>query len=86
MLPTCPCVVRNLTINACIGDAITTNPEAVADCYDREEMSDRETTLAMLYLFVMFSFGMLIGLVVVREARPNRAPRKPRDQSGTKPV
>jgi hypothetical protein len=78
MLPDCPCVAKKLAISACIGNAITTNPVAVAGCYDREEISDRETKLSTLYLFVMFSFGVLVGLVVVKEARPRPAQRKPR--------
>jgi hypothetical protein len=84
MLPTCPCVAKNLTISACIGDAITTNPSAVTDCYDREEIADRETTFSMLYLFVMFCFGVLVGLVVVKEARPHPASRRRRPPGSEK--
>jgi hypothetical protein len=77
MVKDCPCLERNLTISQCIGDAITTNPVAVAACYDPQEISARESRLSMLYLFVMFAFGVLIGLVVVKEARPRPAPREP---------
>jgi hypothetical protein len=70
MLPTCPCVAQKKPISTCIGSAITTNPAEVSACYPRSEIAGRQAVLSLLYLLTMLSFGMLIGLVVLRERKP----------------
>ena len=67
-LPTCECAKRGLEIRECIGFAISVKPDDVAACYSREEISRRSTLLAVLYMLLMLSLGMLIGLLVLREA------------------
>lgn len=81
LLPKCQCTKMNLEIRECIGTAISANPDDVAACYPREEIAARATTLSMLYLGVMFSLGLLIGLLVLKESVPKprtsrRAPRQ----------
>lgn len=72
MLPTCPCVAQKKPIATCIGSVITTNPSEVSACYPRSEIAGRQAVLSLLYLLTMLAFGMLIGLVVLRERKPKR--------------
>jgi len=67
MLPDCPCVAHKLQITSCIGPVLDTNPAHVEDCYPREDIVVRKNGLSLLYLFAIFSLGVLIGLVVLRE-------------------
>jgi hypothetical protein len=67
MLPDCPCVAHKLQITSCIGPVVDTNPAHVEDCYPREDIVARKNGLSMLYLFAIFSLGVLIGLVVLKE-------------------
>lgn len=76
MLPDCLCVARKLQITSCIGPVLDTNPAHVEDCYPREDIVARKNGLSLLYFFVMFSLGVLIGLVVLREKMPRRERRR----------
>jgi hypothetical protein len=67
-LPTCECAKRGLDIRECIGFAISVNPDDVAACFSRKEISVRSTALSVLYLLLMLAIGTLIGLLVVKEA------------------
>ncbi len=67
MLPDCPCVAQKVQISSCIGPVIDTNPAHVEDCYPRAEIVARKNWLSLLYLLVMFTFGVMIGLVVLKE-------------------
>jgi len=80
MLPDCPCVAQRVQISSCIGPVIDTNPVHVEDCYPREDIVARKNTLSLLYLIVMFVFGVLIGLVVLREKQ--HSPRKYTPKAG----
>jgi hypothetical protein len=68
-LPSCECAKRGLDIRECIGNAISLNPDDVSACFPRDEMASRRTTLASLYMLVMFALGVLIGLLVVKRKR-----------------
>jgi len=76
MLPDCVCVARKLQITSCIGPVLDTNPAHVEDCYPREDIVARKNGLSLLYFFVMFSLGVLIGLLVLRERKPRRKRRR----------
>ena len=76
MLPDCPCVARKLQITSCIGPVLDTNPAHVEDCYPREDIVVRKNGVSLLYFFVMFSLGVLIGLVVLRERMPRKERRR----------
>jgi hypothetical protein len=76
MLPDCLCVARKLQITSCIGPILDTNPAHVEDCYPREDIVARKNGLSLLYFFMMFSLGVLIGLVVLRERMPRRNRRR----------
>jgi hypothetical protein len=80
-LPTCECAKRGLEIRGCIGIAISANPDEVAACFSREEISRRSTLLSVLYMLVMFSFGMLVGLLILKEA-PEVPPTRPAKAAG----
>jgi hypothetical protein len=67
-LPTCDCAKRQLEIRRCIGFAISVNPDEVAACFSREEISRRKYVLATLYMLVMLSLGLLIGFLMLKEA------------------
>jgi hypothetical protein len=75
MLPDCPCVAQKRQISSCIGPILDTNPAHVEDCYPREDIVARKNLMSGLYLLVMLSLGVLIGLVVVREQLPERKRR-----------
>jgi hypothetical protein len=75
MLPDCPCVAKKLQITSCIGQVLDTNPAHVEDCYAREEIISRKNRLSLMYMLMMFSFGLLIGLTVLRERLPHRRAR-----------
>lgn len=76
MLPDCLCVARKLQITSCIGPVLDTNPAHVENCYPREDIVARKNGLSLLYFVAMFSFGVLIGLVVLRERMPQRKRRR----------
>jgi len=68
MLPTCPCTHQPpLQITSCIGNRITLNPAEVTDCYPAAEINPRKAILSALYMMLMLGFGMLIGLLVLKE-------------------
>jgi hypothetical protein len=67
-LPTCECAKQGLDIRNCIGPAISANPDEVAACFSQEEITMRSIVLSVLYILLMFSAGMLIGLVILKEA------------------
>lgn len=66
-LATCECAKRGLDIRECIGTAISLNPDDVSACFSRSEMAMRKTILDGLYMVVMLTLGILIGLAVVME-------------------
>src|SRR6266446_8126669 len=74
LLPTCECAKRGLQIRECIGFKISANPDDVSACYPLQEITTRSTTLSLLYMLVMFNLGVLIGLLVLREASRERQP------------
>jgi hypothetical protein len=77
MLPDCLCVAAKLQITSCIGPVLDTNPAHVEDCYPREDIVARKNGLSLLYFFAIFSLGVLIGLVVLRERmRPENVAEK----------
>lgn len=78
MLGTCPCVKENRPMQTCIGSLISVNPDEVSACYSPEEISNGNTILSLLYMGVMFSLGLLIGLLVLKEALPAATTRKPK--------
>jgi hypothetical protein len=69
MLPSCPCANEGLDIRDCIGTAISVSPGAVTRCYPQSQIRTRTIVLSLLYMLLMFSLGMLIGLLVQREAQ-----------------
>jgi hypothetical protein len=71
-LATCECAKRGLEIRTCIGYAISVNPDEVAACFSRDELNQRSIVLSGLYIFVMLSFGTLIGLLILKEAKKPR--------------
>lgn len=75
MLPDCPCAAKKLQISSCIGPVLDTNPAHVEDCYPRADIVARKNILSLLYLLMMFSLGVLIGLVVVRDQLTHRQKR-----------
>ena len=77
MRPACECAKRGLQIRECIGRVISVNPDEVAACYPLQEITTRATILSALYMFVMFSLGTLIGLLVLREPSAITEPKKP---------
>jgi hypothetical protein len=76
-LPTCECAKRGLEIRQCIGFAISADPDEVAQCFSREEISKRSMILSVLYMLVMWSFAALVGLLILKEA-PKVQPPGPR--------
>ncbi len=78
MVKTCACLEANLPMQSCIGRAISVNPDDVSACYPPGQISDRNILLSVLYMAVMFSLGLLIGLLVLKEALPATTRRKPR--------
>jgi hypothetical protein len=76
LLPTCECAKRGLQIRDCIGRVISVNPDEVAACYPLREITTRASILSALYMFVMFSLGTLIGLLVLRESVPRPGTRR----------
>lgn len=75
-LPTCECAKRGLDIRQCIGFAISADPDEVAECFSREEISKRSMILSVLYLFVMWSFAALVGLLILKEAPKVQPPAR----------
>jgi hypothetical protein len=75
-LPNCECAKRGLEIRQCIGFAISANPDDVAACFPREEISTRATILSGVYMLLMLALGALIGLLVLREMSPSRRRRR----------
>ena len=67
-LPTCECAKRGLEIRRCIGFEISVNPDEVAACFSREEISRRKYVLATLYMLVMLSISLMIGFLMMKEA------------------
>jgi hypothetical protein len=81
LLPACECAKHGLQIRECIGREISANPEEVEACYPLHEITTRANVLSGLYMFVMFSLGILIGLVVLRESLPKPEVITPKPQS-----
>jgi len=81
-LPTCECAKRGLEIRQCIGFAINADPDEVAECFSREEISKRSMILSVLYMLVMWSFAALVGLLILQEA-PKVQPPGPRHSLGS---
>jgi hypothetical protein len=75
-LPTCECAKRGMQIEECIGRGITVNPEDVANCYPRREITTNATILSALYMFVMFLLGTLVGLLVLKESLPKKTKKR----------
>ena len=76
MLPSCECAKRNLEIRECIGREISVNPDDVAACFPREQISTRASILSGLYMLLMLALAMLIGLLVLQGLKPLRARRR----------
>jgi hypothetical protein len=74
-LPTCECAKRGLEIRRCIGFEISVNPDEVAACFSREEISRRKFVLATLYMLLMLSLGLLIGFLMLKEATKAQPPK-----------
>jgi hypothetical protein len=75
MLPTCPCAEKHLEIAACVGPVLSADPALVSGCYPRRDISQRQSILAITYLLLMTSFGMLVALIVKKESRRARTRR-----------
>lgn len=65
--PDCPCVKQHLPITTCIGHAITLNPAEVTACYPPDQINGRRSLLSTVYLLTMFSLGVLVGLLMLKE-------------------
>ena len=70
LLPNCECAKRGLEIRECIGTQISVNPDAVSACFPREQISTRASILSVLYMLLMFTLAMLIGLLVLQGLKP----------------
>lgn len=70
-LPSCECAKRGLEIRECIGREISVNPDDVAACFPREQISTRASILSGLYMLVMLVLAMLIGLLVLYVLKHN---------------
>jgi len=65
--PNCECAKRGLEIRECIGFAISVNPDDVSACFPRQEIAVRSAVLSVLYMLLMMSLGVLIGLLILKE-------------------
>lgn len=77
-LPNCECAKHGLEIRQCIGVQISVDPDAVSACFPREQISTRGSILSALYMLLMFTLAVLIGLFVLQ--RPRRAAARSRRQ------
>ena len=67
------CLERKKSLPTCIAEELTFNPARVEAVYPENEIRLVKLLLSSGYLALMGSFGLLIGLLVLRETRRRRA-------------
>ena len=70
-LPTCPCVQASDAL--CIIETLTLNPAQVESCWGSRAVRMGELLLQLNYLFAVGCFGIVTGLIVLREAMPRKS-------------
>lgn len=74
--PNCECAKRGLDIRECIGTEISVDPDEVAACFPREQISTRASILSGLYMLLMLAVATLIGLFVLQGVKLPRRKSK----------
>jgi hypothetical protein len=62
------CIERNKTLPTCIAEKFTFNPAQVEAVYPENEIRLVKLLLSMGYLALVGTLGLLMGLLVLREA------------------
>jgi len=65
-LPNCPCAQASDAL--CISETLTLNPAQIDACWGSRAVRFGELLLQLNYLFAVGSFGVVTGLLVLREA------------------
>ena len=68
MDPNCVCAKKHLPIRQCIGPQISADPLEIDSCYDEAELRARKKYLSLTWILLTATFGILIGLLVLKES------------------